>query len=114
MQTVEIWYCLVLRLSRAIAPDCQRHSHFILATNLLDAERYHAERLLQELQRPAVCRTGLLLPQRPSLFRQQCLCQEAATRRSARPRHGFDALGVPLGRRQLKTQLSRLKGTVLD
>ena len=71
----------------AVEAQRTQAGRFILATNLLDEQRWPKETILQEYKNQQSCERGKRIPQRPPLFCLSSVCQVTST--SGCPGHDY-------------------------
>jgi transposase len=92
----------------------QRHSRFILATNVLDEQTYPAERLLQEYKGQQHVERGFRFLKDPLFFTSSVFVKKPQRVEALALVMALTLLVYSLGQRQLRAQLQKLGETVLD
>jgi transposase len=92
----------------------QRYSRFILATNILDEQRYPAERLLQEYKAQQHVERGFRFLKDPLFFTSSVFVKKPQRVEALALVMALTLLVYSLGQRQLRAQLAHCDETVLD
>jgi transposase len=108
------WQAQLERVPDFERSNRQRYSRFILATNILDEERYPAERLLQEYKAQQHVERGFRFLKDPLFFTSSVFVKKPQRVEALALVMALTLLVYTLGQRQLRTQLTRLNETVLD
>ncbi len=92
----------------------QRRSRFILATNVLDAQTYPAQRLLQEYKQQQHVERGFRFLKDPLFFTSSVFVKKPQRVEALALVMALTLLVYTLGQRQLRQQLALTNQTVLD
>ncbi len=92
----------------------QRHSRFILATNVLDAEAYPAQRLLQEYKQQQQVERGFRFLKDPLFFTSSVFVKKPQRVEALALVMALTLLVYTLGQRKLRQQLALTNQTILD
>jgi transposase len=92
----------------------QRHSRFILATNVLDTEAYPAQRLLQEYKQQQQVERGFRFLKDPLFFTSSVFVKKPQRVEALALVMALTLLVYTLGQRKLRQQLTLTHQTILD
>lgn len=108
------WQALLKRSPDFEQRSRQRRSRFILATNLLDAQTYPAQRLLQEYKQQQKVERGFRFLKDPLFFTSSVFVKKPERVEALACLMALTLLVYSLGERKLRQQLQQTGQTVLD
>ena len=108
------WQATLERTAEYEAQCQQRHRRFILATNVLDAQAYPAERLLREYKEQQQVERGFRFLKDPLFFTSSVFVKKPQRVEALALVMALTLLVYSLGQRQLRAQLAQAGETVLD
>lgn len=108
------WQATLERTVEYEAQCQQRHRRFILATNVLDAQAYPAERLLREYKGQQQVERGFRFLKDPLFFTSSVFVKKPQRVEALALVMALTLLVYSLGQRQLRAQLAQADETVLD
>lgn len=108
------WQATLTRTAEYEARCQQRYRRFILATNVLDAQTYPAERLLREYKAQQHVERGFRFLKAPLFFTSSVFVKKPQRVEALALVMALTLLVYSLGQRKLRAQLAQTDDTVLD